>query len=550
MQNQIKKRVCVIGAGLSGLVALKELRAVGIEAVCYEMMPILSGVFGSNTWKNGRLTSSTVNTFFSDFPVENRQHFFSWREFCDYLEHYADHFKIRQDIQLNTKVTAIEETEHGWTVETETGNFSNGHEFHPAVEVETTHATEHFTNLIVCTGLNQNPRYPEIPGMDSFTGQAIHSNDYRDAEHFRDQSVLIIGGGESGSDIAGQVAPLASSCTISLRSATGTLFPKWIQGNTPDIRDDRITYNLPRAFKSIVRRGHFRFYSIQKETPELFEWARQYNFSNNRCSFNSQACKSFGIPEAVVKHQANLKGSVTAIRGRTVYFEDGSDAEFDRIIYCTGFEPRFPFLPKTVLSKFSCVRHLWKNMIIPNMGDKIAFVGYARPHHINFLTASEMQARTIAAVLSGYRSLPGEAALTRLNQADRDFMDQHYAQRAIANPALVDHTYYTEGLAHFIGCNVPWKKVLMRQPRMLLKLVFSALHGAHHRLQGPGENWELASKTIMETPQFNNRRNAVFRWTMLSVFTAYSMTRSLFNSDYRLMSRVARQQAQDMLRNS
>ena len=47
-----KKHVCVIGAGVSGLVATKELREIGIDVTCYEMMPIISGVFGSHTWLN------------------------------------------------------------------------------------------------------------------------------------------------------------------------------------------------------------------------------------------------------------------------------------------------------------------------------------------------------------------------------------------------------------------------------------------------------------------------------------------------------------------
>jgi len=96
-------RVCVIGAGVSGLAAVKELREVGVEVDCFEMMPIVSGVFGSHTWKDGRLTSSTVSTWYSDFPVENRQHFMTWREFVDYLESYVDHFGLRSSIQLRSR---------------------------------------------------------------------------------------------------------------------------------------------------------------------------------------------------------------------------------------------------------------------------------------------------------------------------------------------------------------------------------------------------------------------------------------------------------------
>ena len=537
------KHVCVIGAGISGLVVTKELREIGIDVTCYEMMPIISGVFGSHSWKDGRLTSSTVSTFFSDFPVENRQHFMAWREFCDYLERYIDHFGIRDSIQLNCKVTSAEYIEGGWRVSWVRGNFSNGHVFHPENNhVEEGTFTGEFTHLVVCSGLHQNPTIPDILGLESFNGEIVHSSKYRNWENFQDKIVVIVGAGESGSDIAGQLAPVANECYISLRSSPGTLFPKWIQGNTPDIRDDRITYNVPRIFKKIILRGHRRFYRIQQETPELFKWAADCNFNNNRCSFNSAACKSFGIPEAVVHHGAKLKPNIKMVKGNKVYFDDDTQVEADVLLFCTGFKPTFPFLDESVTNRFGCINKLWKNMFVPNFNETLSFIGFARPHQINFLTIAELQARTLASVLSGHRQLPSAENMLAMVKADREFMKKHYHLRAETNPALVDQFYFTETLAYFIGCNIPWAKVWRKSPKLIFKLMYHAMHGAHHRLQGPGENWDLAVKTIMETPQFNNRSNAIFRWIGLTLITLFAKVISIFNPEFKSISVIARKQ--------
>ena len=94
-----------------------------------------------------------------------------WREFCDYLEQYVDHFDIRDCIQLNCKVTAAESVADGWQVSGVRQNFSNGHRFHPPHHrIEEGAFNEVFTHLVVCTGLHQNPFIPDIPGLVEFSG--------------------------------------------------------------------------------------------------------------------------------------------------------------------------------------------------------------------------------------------------------------------------------------------------------------------------------------------------------------------------------------------
>lgn len=106
--------VCGIGAGVSGLVVIKELRAIGCAVDCYEMMPRL-GDLASAVWSDGHLTSSSVFTCYADFPLANRQAFLTWEEWLAYLERYAAHFDLQRHIHLNCKVEAVRRLDTGWS---------------------------------------------------------------------------------------------------------------------------------------------------------------------------------------------------------------------------------------------------------------------------------------------------------------------------------------------------------------------------------------------------------------------------------------------------
>ena len=383
--------VCVIGAGVSGLACVKELMELGIQVEAYEMMPLVGGVFGSYTWKGGQFTLSSIFTWYSELPVDNRQKFFTWEEFLGYLEGYCDHFQLRDRIHLNSKVVSAEQKEDKWVVKIHRKNWSNGHYFHPKQEVEEQHFEKEFTHLVVCSGLHNVATIPHVDHLDQFRGVILHSKDYRDPEDFRGKKVLVVGSGESASDIAAQVAQVTEQCTISMRAAPGTLFPRDIQGNTPDIRDDSLTYNLPRIWWPLILRGHRRFYLSQKADRDLFQWAANSNYHNNRCSFTTNACKSFGIPEAILKRGAVLKPQIRSASVSEMTFDDGSSLPFDAIIFCTGYKVEFSFFDHQLSSRLLPVNRLWKNCVPADMGTSLFLVGFSRPQQINLVTMAEMQ---------------------------------------------------------------------------------------------------------------------------------------------------------------
>lgn len=114
---QVKKRVCVVGAGPSGLVATKELLEQGHAVICYEASASLGGTFAHGAYDSTQLTSSPAVTAFSDFPAYGQHRYWSKDEYVKYLSRYADAFRVRAAVHVGARVVALEEDEGGeWLV--------------------------------------------------------------------------------------------------------------------------------------------------------------------------------------------------------------------------------------------------------------------------------------------------------------------------------------------------------------------------------------------------------------------------------------------------
>lgn len=98
-----------------------------------------------------------------------------------YLEEYAAHHHL--DVRLGTPVTSIDRTDIGWVVRSPDGDL-------PARAV------------VVATGHNHTPALPDWPGADGFAGELLHASAYRNATPYAGRSVLVVGSGNTGAEIA------------------------------------------------------------------------------------------------------------------------------------------------------------------------------------------------------------------------------------------------------------------------------------------------------------------------------------------------------------
>ncbi len=240
-----KQRVCLIGAGPSGLSVLFQavkLNKDNIEIVCYEKQDVFGGLW-NYTWRtgtdeHGQLVHGSMYRYlwsngpkeasleFPDYTFE--KHFgksipsFPPREVLfDYIKGRFNQFDLNKFIRYKHVVTDV-------TFDKATGSFSV-----VAKDLlrDKTLAAETFDYLINASGHFSVPHAPTFEGFDKFPGRILHAHDFRDAVEFNGQRLLVIGGSYSAEDISLQTVKYgAKSVIISHRTRPmGFKWPKEIE---------------------------------------------------------------------------------------------------------------------------------------------------------------------------------------------------------------------------------------------------------------------------------------------------------------------------------
>ncbi|XP_063305745.1 uncharacterized protein LOC134603577 isoform X1 [Pelobates fuscus] len=222
-------RVAVIGAGAAGLCAARHLLSsphTFQPPVVFETSGQVGGTWvytevsemeahqHSSMYRNLRTNLPKEIMEFPDFSFDpSLPSFIHHSEVLRYLEEYTDNFNIRPHIRFNCSVTEVspvlKDGERGqvpWDVSSHTQGSP-----HPV--------TERFDAVMVCAGHYSQPYIPDIPGIDTFQGKLLHSHFYRYPEMFASRSVVLLGCGPSGVDIALELAPYAQNVTLCHRGA-------------------------------------------------------------------------------------------------------------------------------------------------------------------------------------------------------------------------------------------------------------------------------------------------------------------------------------------
>jgi thioredoxin reductase len=509
------KRVAVIGAGPSGLVAVKELLEEGHEPVCFERAPGLGGVFRFDeesgvVWESCRLVSSGLLTAFSDFPVPpNQVEQMTVREYVDYLERYCEAFGVMGRIRFGTTVEAVtREADGGWRVRTTNGDGES--------------LDARFDAVAVCSGSNQNPHRPRFPGEETFSGQVLHAAQYRRPDQFAGKRVLIVGAGESGADLVEEISQHAAETVLSLRRGVGIL-PRKVRGRPSDWVASRINHSsahwifLTRNPKDDRKRNLYRAAflplvvvdKLVQTVARAGRWLRHLlsgTLETSRLTkrlleesggtLNEQyVTKTDEFVKAIAAGRCRRVGPISRFEGDRVLFEDGGEFEPEVVILCTGSEAKLPFLsdelarPQRFLQTFA-----------PEVGPTLAFIGFVRPGIGAIPPIAELQARWFALLAGGRAELPPvpemEGSIERLTEFRRDYFRAMNGE--LGN--LVDFTTHCDELASMIGCK-PTREAIGRQGRgFRLRFYASPFVAAQYRLVGPHAKPELATEVIEGLP--------------------------------------------------
>jgi len=235
-------KVCVIGAGPSGITALKNLIDQGLDVMCYDFNSDVGGnwIYNENkshssVFETTHIISSKTLSQYEDFTFDDFEpglpDYPSHDQLRRYFQAYAAKFKLYAHIQFNTQVVSCElNPENQWVVQTVKEGVS---------------CSELFTHLVVCNGHHWLPRFPSYPG--NFTGEFLHSHDFKKAAPFKDKRVLVIGGGNSACDVAVETSRVSAKTTISWRRGY-RIVPKFLFGKPSDVVASRFAF-LPTWLK-------------------------------------------------------------------------------------------------------------------------------------------------------------------------------------------------------------------------------------------------------------------------------------------------------------
>lgn len=346
-------KVCIIGAGSSGLAAAKTFKERGIPFDCLEREHDLGGLWNEATdtgvvYDTTYLVSSRKYTGFDDYPIpEEYPTYPSHRETLAYLRAYAMNFGILDHIEFNARVEHVDRVKDGWSV-----------------QVAGEDAPRFYRALVIANGHHHVPRMPEIPG--TFTGEIMHSRDYRSIKQLADKRVLVVGSGNSACDIVVDAASVAQRIYISMRR--GTYFvPKFIFGRPMDgIINSCEKIPMPRWLRNRLY-THWHKLMVGKNA--------RYNLPEpEHRIMDTHPTMNTVLPQLCGHGRIGVKPAITEFAGNKICFDDGSEIEADLVIYATGYEIAIPFIDNGLIFAPDKRPLLYLNVFHPEHDD-LFFVG-------------------------------------------------------------------------------------------------------------------------------------------------------------------------------
>ncbi|HEU4706572.1 MAG TPA: NAD(P)-binding domain-containing protein [Solirubrobacterales bacterium] len=393
------QKACIIGAGSSGIVAAQVLKARGFPFDCFEKG---SQIGGNWRYENDNGMSSAYRTLhintsrrvmaFKSLPMPDHypdypDHF----QMAAYFDEFADHFGLREKIAFRTEVTKVEPADGEWAVTTKR---EKGGE-----------STERYRAVLVANGHHWDPRWPEpaFPGSKEFEGEQIHAHHYREPDVLRAKRVLVLGLGNSATDIAVESSRIADKTFLAVRRGAYVL-PKYMNGKPIDETTTPLISRLPLsvqrffAMKGLgIAAGDVTDYGLPKPDHKLFE---------AHPTVSSELLPRLGHGDITVKPNIDRFAG-----GRSVRFVDGSEEEIDLVVYCTGYKITFPFFDPKVFSAPDNRLPLYRRVVsVERPG--LYFIGFIQPLG-PIMPLAEAQCEWVADLLSGRATLPAAGEMKR-----------------------------------------------------------------------------------------------------------------------------------------
>ena len=280
--------VIIIGAGQAGLSVAYFLRRTNLSVLLLDAEEAGGGAW-QHGWDSLRLFSPASWSSIAGWPMPpSGEQYPSRDHVVDYLRKYETRYEFL--IERPVLVTSIEPTEQGFQVNAGARSW-------------------HSRAVVCATGTWRNPFVPEVEGMASFKGQQLHSAQYVSPEPFKGKRVMVVGGGNSGSQILAEVSLVAESTT-------------WVTLEPPAFLPDEVDGRV------LFERATARWQALQEgKDPE------------NLPGGFGEIVMVPPVLDARNRGVLHSVGPFARLSAEGAQWADGSAKAFDAIIWCTGFRP-------------------------------------------------------------------------------------------------------------------------------------------------------------------------------------------------------------------
>ncbi|KAJ1275562.1 hypothetical protein BS78_05G145200 [Paspalum vaginatum] len=309
--------VLIVGAGPAGLATAACLSQRSIPYLIVEREDCSASLWRSRTYDRLKLhlAKEFCSLPYMPYP-EGTPTYVPKEEFIKYVDRYTENFDIKPRYCTCVDSAAYDGETNRWAISTR----------------DTVAGTEIlFTTrfLVVATGENAVESIPAIPGIESFDGEVIHSSAYKSGRSYAGQRVLVVGSGNSGMEIAYDLARHGADTSIVVRSPVHIMTKELIRlGMTLvkyvpiSIVDSLIVNSANFIFGDLSGHGIVR----PKIGPLLL-----------KCKTGKSSVIDVGTVRLIKNGVIKVFGQILNLVGSKVEFEGGKDGSFDAIVFATGY---------------------------------------------------------------------------------------------------------------------------------------------------------------------------------------------------------------------
>ncbi|XP_063796080.1 flavin-containing monooxygenase 3-like isoform X1 [Pseudophryne corroboree] len=487
----MEKTVAIIGAGISGLAALKCCLEIGLHATCFEKGNCVGGLWKFMDHAEDGRASIYRSVFtnackemmcYPDFPIPDEYpNFMHNTVFLEYLNLYAKHFDLFRNIKFKTAVVSIQKR----------SDFAVTGQWDVVTEDDGKQKSTIFDAVLVCTGHHVYPNLPlqSFPGIEKFKGKYMHNRDYKKPADFAGKRVLVVGLGNSGADIAVELGRTAEKVILSTRSGSWIMSRVWDDGYPWDM----VYLTRYQSFLNSILPRAISDWLYERMMEKRFNHSR-YGLVPVNKSLRKEPVFNDDLAASITCGTVVVRPNIKRFTETAAVFEDGSLMEnVDVVIFATGYSYAYPFMDDAIVKNSKNKVSLYKGVFPPTLEKPtLAVIGLVQSLG-GIPPTSDVQARWAVRVIKGLRKLPPkEAMMNELNEEEGEKKSWFGRSETLST----DYVSYMDELSSFIGCKPKLGLLFLTDPILAWQVFFGPCSPYQFRLHGEGK-WDGARKAIL-----------------------------------------------------